>query len=152
MIKKEYLNFKENENLNTSKNSTEPNVRKVHKFVQKEMRFKPRTDLERIFDAINDYSYGKINKEILDKQLKNLDLKDPEITEKSEPNIMPLSSDEKNNSAAELTTSKLNTLRRIKRKLVDNSEAKNLLKDYHNKTHFKAATDVALFNRKKNIK
>jgi len=141
--------LKESDDLNTAKNSTEPNLKKVHKFVQKEMRFKPRTDLERIFDTINDYSYGKINKEILNKQLKNLDLKKPDISENSDHHLMPNISDDKSNTIAEITSSKLNSIKRYKRKLVDNSEAKNLLKDYHNKTHFKAATDVALFNRKK---
>lgn len=111
------------------------------------MRFKPRTDLERIFDTINDYSYGKINKEILNKQLKNLDVKKTEVLEDSDHNQLPNSSDDKTNVIAEITSSKLNNIKRYKRKLVDNSEAKNLLKDYHNKTHFKAATDVSLFNR-----
>ena len=38
------------------------------------MRFKPRTDLERVYDIVNGYKYGRVRKEILNKQLKNLDL------------------------------------------------------------------------------
>lgn len=38
------------------------------------MRFKPRTDLERIYEAINGYSFGRVNRDIVEKQLKSLDL------------------------------------------------------------------------------
>ena len=38
------------------------------------MRFKPRTDLERIYDMINGYKYGQAKRDILDKQLKIIDL------------------------------------------------------------------------------
>ena len=46
------------------------------------MRFKARTDLERVYDTINDYSYGKVNKRIIYKQLRNLDLNIPFKLEK----------------------------------------------------------------------
>ena len=42
--------------------------------IQPEMRFKPRTDLERVYDIINGYKYGSARKDILNKQLKNIDL------------------------------------------------------------------------------
>jgi hypothetical protein len=42
--------------------------------IQPEMRFKPRTDLERIYDMINGYKYGIARRDILDKQLKNMGL------------------------------------------------------------------------------
>ena len=42
--------------------------------IQPEMRFKPRTDLERVYDMINGYKYGIAKREILDKQLKNVGL------------------------------------------------------------------------------
>ena len=38
------------------------------------MRFNPRTDIERLFNAINDHSYGKVSKNMVDEQLKNLHL------------------------------------------------------------------------------
>ncbi len=40
------------------------------------MRFKARTDLERIFYAINSFSYGKVSKDALNQQLQKLDLYD----------------------------------------------------------------------------
>ena len=42
--------------------------------IQPEMRFKPRTDLERVYDMINGYKYGQAKRDILDKQLKIIDL------------------------------------------------------------------------------
>ena len=38
------------------------------------MRFKPRTDLERIVDSLNSYSYMKEYSELVRKQLKNLEI------------------------------------------------------------------------------
>lgn len=110
------------------------------------MRFKPRTDLERIFDAINDYSYGKINKKIVNRQLKNLELEEPaQLPSNSDIEDHHASFNNRTHSVTEVSNSKV--LKKGGRKFVDNSEAKLLLKDYHNKTHFKAATDIALFNR-----
>jgi len=44
------------------------------KFIQPNMRFRARTDLERIYDAVNGYSLGRASKWIINKQLKELDL------------------------------------------------------------------------------
>lgn len=38
------------------------------------MRFKARTDLERIYDIVNSYSFGRAPKWIIKRQLKDLDL------------------------------------------------------------------------------
>jgi hypothetical protein len=38
------------------------------------MRFKPGTDLERLYYAINEYSFGKVSKDVVDEQLKSLNL------------------------------------------------------------------------------
>ena len=38
------------------------------------MKFKPRTDLERIFDTINLNYFGRINKNLINEQLKSLGL------------------------------------------------------------------------------
>ena len=118
------------------------------------MRYKPRTDLERIFDAINKYSYGRSDKEIINKQLKNLALGEPEISElEDEIDTIekPVNSDNgeeiKNNLMTDANLVQTHLSKRVKRKRVDNSDAKNLLKDYHNKTHFKATADISLFSR-----
>lgn len=44
------------------------------KLIQPNMRFRARTDLERIYDAVNGYSLGRASKWILNRQLKDLDL------------------------------------------------------------------------------
>lgn len=120
------------------------------------MRFKARTDLERIFDTINQYSYGKVSKEIINKQLKSLDLNVPEIIEKSdeeeeeEEHEMENKKRDKNEQLEKLRSLLFQKLdkKSKKRKFVDNSEAKELMKEYHIKTHFKGATDISLFNSK----
>ena len=43
-------------------------------YLQPIMKFKPRTDLERIFDTINLNYYGKIDKNLVNEQLKSLGL------------------------------------------------------------------------------
>lgn len=44
--------------------------------MQPQMRFKPRTDLERIYDSLKGYHYDQLEREIIEKQLRNLDLFD----------------------------------------------------------------------------
>ena len=44
------------------------------KYLQPIMKFKPRTDLERIFDTINSNYYGKIDRNLVNEQLKSLGL------------------------------------------------------------------------------
>ena len=44
------------------------------RYLQPIMKFKPRTDLERIFDSINLNYYGKINRKFINEQLKTLGL------------------------------------------------------------------------------
>ena len=62
-------------NYNTNDNKrTSNNFSSKYTHVQPQMRFKPRTELERISDAINYYSYGRVNKDLVNKQLLKLDL------------------------------------------------------------------------------
>ena len=50
-------------------------IKKTTSILQPEMRFKPRTDLERIFDTLSSSpSFGNINHKILDKHLSKLNL------------------------------------------------------------------------------
>jgi hypothetical protein len=147
------------------------------------MRFKPRTDLERIFEAINEYSYGRVNKEIIDKQLKALELnymkkvenenEDEEeddsyyrrneqeardeykalIEERMRQDAVSNIKIEDPSLQRKITKSDFNKTHgsfgqhykhHFKRKFVDNSGAKSLMKEYHQKTHFKAATIYTL--------
>ena len=48
------------------------------------MRFKPRTDLERIYETINSISFGSVKKDGVNKQLKKLNLIEPVIVEKDQ--------------------------------------------------------------------
>ena len=56
---------------NNSKTNSTTNM---EKYLQPIMKFKPRTDLERIFDAINLNYYGKIDRNLVNEQLKSLGL------------------------------------------------------------------------------
>ena len=54
-------------NKNSDKNETD-------NYLQPIMKFKPRTDLERIFDAVNLNYFGKVDKNLINEQLKSLGL------------------------------------------------------------------------------
>ena len=65
----------ENKNLLIIKNNSKTNsTTNMEKYLQPIMKFKPRTDLERIFDAINLNYYGKIDRNLINEQLKSLGL------------------------------------------------------------------------------
>ena len=53
-----------------------PKIIKDNIIYQPQMRFKPRTDLERVFDALTGNYFMSNEKEILNRQLKHLDLFD----------------------------------------------------------------------------
>ena len=116
-----------------------------NKFKQPIMRFKPRTDLERIYDTINSVYYGSVKKDLVNKQIKNLQYIKP-------VNDEVLSNEEEENDSAlnkniekfkELMKKSNNNFK--KRKLVNNSEARLFRKELYNKTHFKATTDFSIF-------
>ena len=140
--------------------------------IQPEMRFKPRTDLERVYDMINGYKYGRVKRDILDKQLKNIDLykyknsnelkkrikKELKI-EKVETSSSENESENENENIH--LSSQIEKIKGKKNKLyfnpnsVDfkekpwmkridlNADAYKILNSYHYKTHFKAAKEVA---------
>ena len=56
---------------NNSKTNSTTNM---ENYLQPIMKFKPRTDLERIFDSINLNYYGKIDRNVINEQLKSLGL------------------------------------------------------------------------------
>jgi hypothetical protein len=186
--KNKYLELEQKINEKSSKNNSpkkkaSSNYASKYTYVQPQMRFKPRTELERIFDAINEYSYGRVSKDLINKQLRKLDLnnvkkfknssmndEDDEENEKlfnntlrdkrrqqiaeshleklikendrhemDEGDLANYSHDDNSGNGSSLFRDRFKS----KRKLVDNSAAKNLMKEYHYKTHFKAATAVA---------
>lgn len=134
-------------------------------YQQPRMRFKPRTEFERIVDTINDYNYGKVNNDLIKKQLKNMELalmKKKLLKEKrNELSDSQSDSDSSNDNAnnanvkgnkhetsTERTSHNQSKQSFYKNKgssriLVDNSVAKKLMEEYHYKTHFKAAAQLA---------
>ena len=138
--------------------------------IQPEMRFKPRTDLERVYDMINGYKYGRAKRDILDKQLKNIDLykykNSNELKKRIKKEIKVekvenSSSDSENEDENAHLNSQIEKLKEKKNRLyfnpnsVDfkekpwmkridlNADAYKILNSYHYKTHFKAAKEVA---------
>lgn len=65
--------FSKNKKLNKN-NSSSTFLTNKQNYLQPIMKFKPRTDLERIFDTINLNYYGKIDKNLVNEQLKSLGL------------------------------------------------------------------------------
>ena len=126
--------------------------------MQPEMRFKPRTDLERVYDIVNGYKYGQAKKEILDKQLEKLNLfryKNRHelyklLKDKIKESNMNNSDEESNNDGIDESNQKDKSKPWIKREDL-NTNALKLLNSYHAyKTHFKAAKEVAANKRKTN--
>jgi len=116
--------------------------------MQPSMRYKARTDLERIFDVINNYSFGKANRKIIINQLKQLELSGPhsiksESREEGLVNLYnrALSIKQKEDVAKKEEEENYSVASRYKpRRRLDNSEARNLMSELYVKTHFKAAS------------
>lgn len=144
------------------------------------MRFKPRTDLERIFDALAGNYFLQNERDILYRQLKNLDLfqyKKPSDLLKKEKELMireekkddarngkrlstmmigqnstqggSYPSVNNNTSGSVKENEKQNRILFAKpvkpwvRRTDLNIEAQGILSDFHIKTHFKAAEEIA---------
>lgn len=143
------------------------------------MRFKPRTDLERVFDALAGNYFLQNERDILYRQLKNLDLfhyKKPSDFLKKEKELMfreEKKDDDKNKKRLSTmmvaqnlaqrgsyatpnnTTGSVKENKKQNRILFAkpikpwvrrtdlNVEAQGILSDFHVKTHFKAAEEIA---------
>ena len=137
---------------------------------QPTMRYKPRTDLERVYDTLNEYNYDQKSKNIIERQLKSINLYD---CKKSGNLSKSLEKKEKinriNNSRHLVAKSERNVKKKKKYDLYKtkniiyynpkdneykpwqrrddlNNEAYGLLSSYHYKTHFKAAEEIAESN------
>ncbi len=137
------------------------------KYVQPFMRFKPRTDLERIYDSVNLNYYGSINRKIVDRQLKYLDLTNPmkmdeynivnsksvntlkeNIEETKEKNNIIDKNEENDNNEKKINNKRI--LNYLPKKFI-NMDSKKIMQYFHYKTHFKAIQSLAL-SRDKIIK
>ena len=127
------------------------------KYVQPFMRFKPRTDLERIYDSVNLNYYGSINRKIVDRQLKYLDLNIPnknlnikstknidekEHATKEKNNIFDKYNNEENDNNENKNSNK-RILNYLPKKFI-NMDSKKIMQYFHYKTHFKAIQSLAL--------
>ena len=136
------------------------------------MRFKPRTDLERIVEAVNTNSFGRVGTSILNKHLKEYELgtvkksskRNEEISlnnsfdhRKSKIKNNKKGNEEENDkdnlsqkSLLENSKEKRNRTASLKTRLLSkknkaNSIAKNVMSDLHRKTHFKATSVFSVF-------
>jgi hypothetical protein len=134
---------------------------------QPQMRFRARTDMERVFESINKNSFRKLDRKIINKQLKSMsepkknenylhkhdqiiDYKDAQIDGESELDdfdYLGLKIEEDHNALL----LKMEIEKKMKlinsRKKELNSQAKFLIKEFHNKTHFKGVTTMVNFNK-----
>jgi hypothetical protein len=131
------------------------------------MRFRARTDLERIYDALNGDYMRKGDREVIERQLKNINLynyKKPKeiLREDAEDNDDYYQIKNINESQSVSPHKKgirniyrpahiyydagINNRKKWARKDNLNTEAKEILNSYHIKTHFKAAEEVAEYN------
>ena len=140
---------------------------------QPTMRYKPRTDLERVYDALNDYNLDEKSRDIIERQLKSINLYDYKKSGDLTSNSDKKENDNyyKNYNSKSLTSKNLRNGK--KKKKFDlyksnkiyynpkndefkpwqrrddlNNEAYGLLSSYHYKTHFKAAEEIAESNYK----
>ena len=157
--------------LNKSESNKNNNI-----IFQPTMRYKPRTDLERVYDAINEYNLNEKSKDIVERQLKRINLYD---YKQSGDSIYELDNKNEDNNNYKRNNSK-NIIARSNRqgkkeKKIDlyktnklyynpkndeykpwqrredlNNEAYGLLSSYHYKTHFKAAEEIAESNYQHN--
>ena len=165
--KRLYMNDVDNYNKNSSA--------KKNTISQPTMRYKPRTDLERVYDILNGYNYNQASREIIERQLKSINLYD---YKKNLNSINEGGKEERTNSKRPRFLSKSLQRKGKKRKNVNslykmnnvyynpdkssykpwqrrddlNTEAYGFLSSYHYKTHFKAAEEIAESNYKLNNK
>ena len=135
-----------NKSMNESFDASNPNEKSTrflqnYKLVQPAMRYKARTDLERLYDTINagKNSYGNINKNFLTKNLLNLD---PDLKKKYQLEQLKKAEEFDDDLNQPIIQVKL------EKGHVDNSFAKLFMKDLHTKTHFKGASVFALRGEK----
>ena len=152
------------------------------------MRFKARNHIERIFDVINEQSYGKVDKRIIISHLKTSIKSKEGVHNKTEyieqqlpkyltRNILNLNKErEKNNEFGDddekrffnhtdknLFNEKIKTdnlMMKTANNFLKNSltatnqdgiKSKNILTDYHMKTHFKGVSNLAILNYRKQL-
>lgn len=149
--KNRYNNNNNNDLRSPNKNQ---NAKRISEILQPIMRFKPRFEMERLLDTLNEYSYGKVDKTFLEKELKKFDkilikkLNDANLGKVPENEVENYEEFRKfvNN------TNKFSILRGIKNKNLDSIFKKNekLMKNKQNS--MKKSTNKDSSNKFKNKK
>ena len=151
----------------TERNQIKDLVKK-DSILQPQMRFRARTDLERIYDALNGDYMRRGDREVIERQLKYINLfnyrKPKEILREDAEDIDNDNYQIKNISESQSISpnkkgiryiykpariyydARINNRKRWARKDNLNTEAKEILNSYHIKTHFKATEEVAEYN------
>ena len=162
----------------TEKNQIKSLIKK-DSILQPQMRFTARTDLERVYDALNNDYIKRNEREIIERQLKHINLfnykkpKDLLKGDKIDNSFSEeLSEDKKYDKSSKKAHKKNKNIKNIygpsnvyyearkndkkawARKDTLNLEARGLLSSYHFKTHFKATEEIAEYqsNNKTNAK
>ena len=140
---------------------------------QPTMRYKPRTDLERVYDVLNGYNYDQASRDIIERQLKSINLYDYKKNSlneggKEESHILKrprfLSKSLQRKTKKRKNVNSLYKMNHVyynpdkssykpwQRREDLNTEAYGFLSSYHYKTHFKAAEEIAESDYKTNNK
>ena len=142
---------------------------KKDSILQPQMRFKARTDLERIYDALNGDYMRKGDREVIERQLKYINL----YSYRKPKEILREDAEDNNNDYYQVNNisenlhanalhkkgikniykpahiyydARINNRKKWARKDNLNIEAREILNSYHIKTHFKATEEVAGYN------
>ena len=157
---KKPLKSETNESKKEKENEKMIDLMKKDILIQPQMRFKARTDLERIFDSFPGNYFMDEEKQILIRQLEYLDLYNSKKPKELLKNVDYDNEEEKeddNKHKIMDCQSKIMNMEQDKsakilfkqfakkwaKKTDMNIEAQGVLKDLHVKTHFKAAEEVA---------
>ena len=169
------LNAKYTINNNSRENYTNNPATKKNTIYQPTMRYKPRTDLERVYDVLNGYNYDQASRDIIERQLKSINLYDfkkntnipneggkEEIGKLKRPRFLSKSLQRKSKKRKNVNSLyKMNNVyynpdkssyKPWQRREDLNTEAYGFLSSYHYKTHFKAAEEIAESKNKSNNK
>ena len=130
---------------------------------QPQMRFKPRTDLERVYESVNLNFFERADKDVIKRQLKNINLYSSKKTFDSNSftknTVAAINEDKKNNldfpdylirnfksppNKVDLYKGNNSPNAKILYRKPINNESKKLISDFHHKTHFKGLESILL--------
>jgi hypothetical protein len=125
---------------------------------QPNMRFTAKNNLERIFDALNIYSYGRLDKDELEKQKKLMDLRkkrrddgsDDDDDDDNSENLEIIENEESeksNNKNSKKHPKNMHKSedKKLMMKHARNLQARQIMSDLHERTHFKGAAGYTLW-------